>query len=590
LARFVGELPVPRTEIMLCKTFCVIAALRCAAGLRSLGKEGSRSEKQAVAGPGDHALQARASGPATRLLSLVSVDQTTRGKPEKRSADKAAAGDDAATTNSSGDGAALAQEQCSTLTNVEGTHFTISVDIGTPAQRFDLVADTGSPWVIVEDCRCKAAGYCDPVNKCFNGNKSKTSHLSMNETSAYGATLYFGSGPIQVEISDDKVQLHGTDVNHYMDNGVLLMVDHMLNFAGQFEGILGLGMPMEVDTIPDTPEDRKGNASTYRDGFLTKSGFNSFTVCLSDDGNWDGDGAVHLGAKRAGQEAFEITSKTYHWQLPLNGAAAGGTPVKMCNTSNMTSGQESPCAAVFDSGTTYILGPENQILEIYSTLCEQWPRCKQLHADMEALQEKVDDIMKKGNLTNNSDLVDVQVQTHKSMLFQVLMSNCSEWYNESVGVTELPKLSFQVSSHNHTSKEQATLELDPWTYIVSELANETRTVYQDVPGLGNVPVGSEPTGNSVWTCTPAFGAMDMPTETNGPGWIMGVPLFYAYSVNYDMSTHIPTISFSQEGCDTCASGKKEGARNFRNAAAPHALRKVTGTPRLPKNAKRMSMS
>lgn len=35
-------------------------------------------------------------------------------------------------------------------------------------------------------------------------------------------------------------------------------------------------------------------------------------------------------------------------------------------------------------------------------------------------------------------------------------------------------------------------------------------------------------------CAPAFGPLNYPTKKNGPVWIMGLPLFFAYTVGYDV--------------------------------------------------------
>merc|ERR1719421_819486 len=63
---------------------------------------------------------------------------------------------------------------CAPLKNM-GSHFTVSIQVGTPGQTFNVVADTGSDSVIVPSCICKESGSCAPKNRCFRGsNRSST--------------------------------------------------------------------------------------------------------------------------------------------------------------------------------------------------------------------------------------------------------------------------------------------------------------------------------------------------------------------------------------------------------------------------------
>merc|ERR1719506_2031295 len=50
-------------------------------------------------------------------------------------------------------------------------------------------------------------------------------------------------------------------------------------------------------------------------------------------------------------------------------------------------------------------------------------------------------------------------------------------------------------------------------------------------------------------CMPAFGVMDFKTATNGPVWIMGTPLFYAFQVHFDLAQR--QIQINQGDCTSC---------------------------------------
>merc|ERR1712029_583349 len=125
------------------------------------------------------------------------------------------------------------------------SYFSVNVDVGTPAQTFAVVADTGSDAVIVPSCACKEAGNCNADAKCFTGtNKSSTFWMSTNGSAAKEGVpmvqLSFGSGDIEAVIGSDIVEVAG--IGAMMADGVLLMVQNQLQVqdAGGFQGILGL--------------------------------------------------------------------------------------------------------------------------------------------------------------------------------------------------------------------------------------------------------------------------------------------------------------------------------------------------------------
>jgi len=138
-------------------------------------------------------------------------------------------------------------EGCAPLAN-KGTHFTIDVDVGTPGQRFSVVADTGSNTLIVPSCVCQERGQCpaDGSEHCFTGtNRSSSFQVERDANGPTSLVLTFGSGQIKGIVAKERVKVG--QVEAFLDDGLLLMTDRALNIQGAFEGILGLG-------VPQTPE------------------------------------------------------------------------------------------------------------------------------------------------------------------------------------------------------------------------------------------------------------------------------------------------------------------------------------------------
>lgn len=224
------------------------------------------------------------------------------------------------------------KESCSELTN-QGAYFTVEVNIGTPEQKFKLVADTGSIALIIPDCRCVQAGFCEALNttNCFNTNTSTSFGLdvlpsdSKDSVTLVGAKMNYGSGQIQVLTSTDSVRLEGVKTS--MKNGVFLMEDRRsLKVHGDFEGILGLGLPHK---------DPATNTSIDIPAFMEVSNARKYKLCFNE---WPNSGALRMHMDSLPNPMTNIG--VVHWGLGLEGFSVGGakTPVIFCGKDAMKKG------------------------------------------------------------------------------------------------------------------------------------------------------------------------------------------------------------------------------------------------------------
>jgi hypothetical protein len=154
---------------------------------------------------------------------------------------------------------AVPSQTCTPLKN-EGTHFTVEVSVGTPPQKFDVVADTGSNNLIVTSCVCKEHNSClQEGSRCFRGtNRSSTFELWEGPDGPAGVDLLFGSGPVEAIVASDVVTV-GT-LTSKMNQSLLLMTSNSLDFDTKFEGILGLGLPIVEETEEETSQ-QQANAA-----------------------------------------------------------------------------------------------------------------------------------------------------------------------------------------------------------------------------------------------------------------------------------------------------------------------------------------
>jgi len=525
------------------------------------------------------------------------------------------------------------------LTNA-GSHFTVDVEVGTPGQKFSVVADTGSNSLIVPSCLCVQAGKCSQATRCFVGHdRSSTFHLFLAKSTRkpFEELLTFGSGQIAGVIARDTVRVGNLSTT--MNDGLLLMVDKALNFNTAFEGILGLGPPqpekedrrqvssmgrgdvadegegvdpasgISKDQIRDIVQKILGGAadaareegrpaltphfgspkavsaaqvSRPRPGeeappdadavvvekpprtssFLEQAGIGRFSMCF----NQGSEGVLGLGGPP--KENALRSVGMYHWGLDFRGVSVGGKTQKLqfCSPEDMRPGQETPCGMIPDSGTTLLMGPEEQVIELLEAVCDQWERCSSNFTALQRAAEAADKAIVKEYGLNPWEL---QVPP-KAAVAKLLLKDCDSWMRDSEqGLGELPTLSFHVAGAADGKAQE--LRLSGVDYVL-RLENSS----------------------SASVCAPAFGPMDYPTQKNGPVWIMGLPLFFAYTVAYDAQAKPPTVAFTSRAeapCGACgakspvglvgassavvAAGSAERERLRHN---PHVVR---GEPRMP---------
>lgn len=491
----------------------------------------------------------------------------------------------------------VAAVNCAPLTN-HGSHSTVTIQVGTPlsgspAQKFDVVADTGSDNVIVPSCNCERTGRCKSSDSCFQGtNRSETfvlAHVLPNETFGDGAEsrgpkarksgsvvqagktdkkekkeepeagktdkeeedpedqlkevlLTFGSGQIEAVIATDVVQLAG--VKALMKEGVLLMVDQLLQISGKFNGILGLGTPAKKEIHASN-----STATSSTDaGFLEVAGIEQFSLCF----NQEKDGVLRLDPP-AQDPARQLGSiGTFHWGLDFRGISVGNetAPVEFCKQSDLRPGQKTACGIIPDSGTTVMMADEAHLVSLFTQICTQWPRCAKT----------------------------VSEDTPPHHAFQVLLNDCQSW-SATGNYKELPSIFFHVVG---AGGNEQVIEMDAHDYVLESLEEDVHHVTKFLMGIYPVSV-AEKSGKKKLVCAPAFGKTDFSTKQNGPVWIWGTPLFYKFQVQYDISSNPPSISLINQPCGTCSDSQSLIAteRQDIDRSSGKKARRLTGPVRLP---------
>lgn len=487
---------------------------------------------------------------------------------------------------------------CSSLANL-GSFSTVKVSIGTPPEQLDLVADTGSNDIIVQSCECRESGNCPAsFGKCYTGQSSEASADKSHEV-----VLSFGSGQIAALRGSDLVMVGQESV--HAQGSLLLMVDQHLEIEGQFEGILGLGRPQNLqprrlhsqhDQILSLgrPNQSQTRHQLEIPGFLDMAHVPRFSMCF----NYGTDGVLGLNTPESERPMGSVGQ--LHWGLDFRGISVGDAaqPVKFCSKSSKKDNMQTACGLIPDSGTTLMMGPAEHIHLLFADLCQRWERCRdkytQVAKQVSASGEEVDAIISDISLAGGEqgpvkpipsggvedDFVDaiqelraavqrgnsehlhrlraqnssVHNTLEKSYTFQLLLQNCATWMSKNTSLNQvLPSIFFHVAGSDGNTTD--TLEMKPSSWILQMPRRVAHKQMMKIMGVSKEVVAV----TSQKVCSAAFGPMEYPTELNGPVWIMGTPLFYEYPVHYDRSRNPPTVAFSREPCGSCEGSKIQSA-------------------------------
>lgn len=226
------------------------------------------------------------------------------------------------------------------INDYENSQYYGSISLGTPAQKFDVIFDTGSSDLWVASSQCDSS--CGRHAK-YDSTKSST--FQKNGTDFH---IEYGSGPVSGFQSIDDLTLGGLVVKEQdfaeVTDASGLGAAYKL---GKFDGILGLAFPvLSVNKVPTAFQnlvEQKtidqgvfafylGNSRTDL-GELTLGGYN--TKHFTGDLQW-----------------VNLKAATY-WEIDLTGFNVGTTTYVSSSTN-----------AIVDSGTSILTGPSEVVASV----------------------------------------------------------------------------------------------------------------------------------------------------------------------------------------------------------------------------------
>ncbi|XP_053708207.1 napsin-A [Synchiropus splendidus] len=228
-----------------------------------------------------------------------------------------------------------------TLTNFMDAQYYGTIGIGTPAQDFTVLFDTGSSNLWVPSIHCSFLDIACWLHRRYNSNKSST--YVQNGTKF---AIQYGRGSLEGFISGDTVTVAGLSVAG-QQFGEAVKQPGITFAVARFDGVLGMGYPsIAVDNV--TPVFDSAMAAKL----LPQ---NVFSFYISRDPAAAVGGELTLGGTdpqyyTGALHYVNVTRKAY-WQVQMDSMQVG-SQLSLCKAG---------CQAIVDTGTSLIVGPSEEV-------------------------------------------------------------------------------------------------------------------------------------------------------------------------------------------------------------------------------------
>ncbi|KGL85319.1 Pepsin A, partial [Tinamus guttatus] len=230
------------------------------------------------------------------------------------------------------------------LTNYMDMEYYGTISIGTPAQEFTVLFDTGSSnlWVPSVYCYSEACTNHDR----FNPEDSST-FVATDDT----VSIQYGTGSMTGILGYDTVEVGSITVSNQIF-GLSETEPGDFFYYTPFDGILGLAFP-SISSSGATP---------VFDNMMSQDLVSEdlFSVYLSNDdesGSFVMFGGVDSSYTTGGITWIPLSAETY-WQITMDGVTMSGETIACASS----------CQAIIDTGTSLLAAPSTAVANIQDAL------------------------------------------------------------------------------------------------------------------------------------------------------------------------------------------------------------------------------
>lgn len=232
------------------------------------------------------------------------------------------------------------------LANYMDAQYYGEIGLGSPAQPFKVVFDTGSSNLWIPSKKCYSVACW--IHKTYNSAKS-----SSYKADGTPLEIHYGSGSMKGFLSEDELTMAGVKIKN-QTFGEATKLPGITFAVAKFDGILGMGFDtISVDHVV-TPFENMINQKLVPEPV--------FSFYLNRDQTKQPGGEIIFGGIDenyfSGPITYtEVTSPGY-WQFKMDGVSLtvnGNSAQNVC---------EGGCQAIADTGTSLIAGPKKEVLKL----------------------------------------------------------------------------------------------------------------------------------------------------------------------------------------------------------------------------------
>ncbi|KAF7113235.1 hypothetical protein RHSIM_RhsimUnG0146600 [Rhododendron simsii] len=389
-----------------------------------------------------------------------------------------------------------------------GTQFYGEIGIGSPPQQFNVAFDTGSSNLWVPSSKCHFSIACYGHSKYRASLSSTFTEIGFMFGSDIGVPckIRYGSGSIYGFFSQDNVRVGGVVIKDQVFSEATR--EGLMFLLAQFDGILGLGFQdMAVGKVKPVWY------NMVQQGLVTQQ---VFSIWLNTNPKSEVGGEIVFGGVDwrhfSGDHTFVPIAQSGYWQIEVGDILIASNSTGFCGDG---------CAAIVDSGSSFIGGPTTMIAQINHVIGAEGVvslECKKVVSNA-TLETMVDIINSQGLPDGESALcnfcemtvfwlqVEFEKQRAKDKVFRYVNEMCERLPNprrksfiNCDNIVNMPYVSFLIGDKSFPlSPEQYTIKV--------------------VEGSSTI-------------CLSGFVALDVP-PTNGSLWILGDLFLGAYHTIFD---------------------------------------------------------
>lgn len=229
------------------------------------------------------------------------------------------------------------------LKNFANSQYYAIIQVGSPAQSFKVIFDTGSSNLWIQSNICKTAGCLQHKGFDISTSSSFRKHYVSGKIPIFA--IRYGTGKITGEFVEDTVNVAGLEIKNQVF-GLTYREEGFAFYNVPFEGILGLSFP-SVKLSHSIPY----FDSIIKNGLLSH---NIFSLFLSEDGDSTIDfGSIEKNNMRTNFTFVDVNSKTY-WEIGISDILINDVSTGVCEDLIKKTGK---CGVAIDSGTALYAGP-----------------------------------------------------------------------------------------------------------------------------------------------------------------------------------------------------------------------------------------